>query len=108
MSNKQTIVIPELGDFESVPVIEILVAEGDHVDAESPLITLESDKATMDVPSSHAGRVEKILVSIGQEVNSGDPVAELSLSGEQPDTVSGDEPGVADTAEEPAAAAAPP
>lgn len=88
MSDTQTVVIPELGDFESVPVIEILVREGDQVEQETPLITLESDKATMDVPSSHAGRVEKLLVSIGQEVNAGDPVLELSLGEERPATPS--------------------
>ena len=49
MSEKLTVVIPELGDFESVPVIEILVSEGEQVEAETPLITLESDKATMEM-----------------------------------------------------------
>lgn len=80
MSNIKTIVIPELGDFEGVPVIEILVSEGDHVETESPLITLESDKATMDVPSSHAGIVRKILVKIGQEVSQGNAIIELESS----------------------------
>ncbi len=84
MSETQTIVIPELGDFEGVPVIEILVSIGDRVHKEMPLITLESDKATMDIPSSHAGKVTKLLVSIGQEVNAGEPIVELSLASGQP------------------------
>jgi dihydrolipoamide dehydrogenase len=83
MSNIQTIVIPELGDFDGVPVIELLVSVGDSVDKESPLITLESDKATMDVPSSHAGIIRKILVSIGQEVNAGTAIVELEIKVEK-------------------------
>ena len=79
MSTQQTIVIPELGDFDAVPIIEVLVSVGDRVDKETPLITLESDKATMDVPSSHAGIVSKILVSAGQEVGQGDAIIELTL-----------------------------
>jgi dihydrolipoamide dehydrogenase len=92
MSKTQTIVIPELGDFEGVPVIEILVSVGDRVDKETPLITLESDKATMDIPSSHTGIVTKLLVSIGQEVNAGEPIVELSLASEQPDDESEETP----------------
>jgi len=83
MSNTQTIVIPELGDFDGVPVIEILVSSGEQVEKETPLITLESDKATMDVPSSHAGTVRKILVSVGQEVNAGEAIVELEVSSEE-------------------------
>ena len=83
MSKTQTIVIPELGDFDSVPVIEILVSPGDKIDRETPLLTLESDKATMDVPASHAGTVSKILVSIGQEVKAGDAIVEVEVSAEQ-------------------------
>ncbi len=86
MSKIQTIIIPELGDFDGVPVIEILVSPGDTVDKETPLITLESDKATMDVPSSHAGKISKILVSIGQEVNAGEAIVELTVSTEQVET----------------------
>ncbi len=89
MSNTQTIVIPELGDFEGVPVVEILVSEGDSVELEAPLITLESDKATMDVPSSHAGIVSKVLVSMGQEVSQGDAIVELTLT-DAPAQASGD------------------
>lgn len=80
MSNIKTILIPELGDFDGVPVIEILVAIGDHVEVEAPLITLESDKATMDVPSSHAGIVKNILVSVGQEVGVGIGIVEIELT----------------------------
>ena len=57
MSDSQDILVPDIGDFDSVDVIEVLVSPGDTVDVESPLITLESDKATMDIPSPVAGTV---------------------------------------------------
>ncbi len=94
MSTIQTIIIPELGDFDGVPVIEILVSPGDKIDKETPLITLESDKATMDVPSSHAGTVSKILVSIGQEVKAGEAIVELEVVAEQ---TTGESPAPAET-----------
>lgn len=94
MTQKQKILIPELGDFNIVPVIEILVAEGDLIEQETPLITLESDKATMDVPSSHAGKVVSILVTIGQEVGEGEAIIELEVSAQEDKA---DKPTKADT-----------
>jgi pyruvate/2-oxoglutarate dehydrogenase complex dihydrolipoamide acyltransferase (E2) component len=61
--------VPDIGDFKDVPIIEILVKEGDAINAEDPLLTLESDKATMEVPAPAGGTVEKILVKIGDKVN---------------------------------------
>ena len=63
--------VPDIGDFTDVPVIEILVAPGDEVAPEDALITLESDKATMDVPSPVAGRVEALAVEVGEAVSEG-------------------------------------
>jgi pyruvate dehydrogenase E2 component (dihydrolipoamide acetyltransferase) len=63
--------VPDIGDFDDVPVIEILVAVGDTVAAEDPLVTLESDKATMDVPAPFGGTVKEITVSIGDRVAQG-------------------------------------
>ncbi|MFZ9966670.1 MAG: biotin/lipoyl-containing protein, partial [Steroidobacteraceae bacterium] len=57
MAERILVTVPDLGDFDQVEVIEVLVAVGDAVDLETPLVTLETDKATMDVPSSAAGRV---------------------------------------------------
>ena len=57
--------MPDIGDFKDVPVIEIHVKPGDTVNAEDPLVTLESDKATMDVPAPAAGTVEEVLVKVG-------------------------------------------
>jgi pyruvate dehydrogenase E2 component (dihydrolipoamide acetyltransferase) len=66
--------VPDIGDFKDVPVIEIHVKEGDAVDADDPLVTLESDKATMDVPASSGGVVEKLLVKVGDRVSKGSPI----------------------------------
>jgi pyruvate dehydrogenase E2 component (dihydrolipoamide acetyltransferase) len=63
--------VPDIGDFDDVPVIEILVAAGDTVAAEDPLVTLESDKATMDVPAPFAGVVRELSVEIGDRVSQG-------------------------------------
>jgi pyruvate dehydrogenase E2 component (dihydrolipoamide acetyltransferase) len=63
--------VPDIGDFDDVPVIEILVAPGDTVAAEDPLVTLESDKATMDVPAPFAGVIRELSVEIGDRVSQG-------------------------------------
>ncbi|MGA0707686.1 MAG: biotin/lipoyl-containing protein, partial [Steroidobacteraceae bacterium] len=65
MTERILVTVPDLGDFDQVEVIEVLVAAGDAVDLETPLVTLETDKATIDVPSSAAGRVVEVLVSRG-------------------------------------------
>jgi pyruvate dehydrogenase E2 component (dihydrolipoamide acetyltransferase) len=71
MSTPIDIKIPDIGDFQDVPVIEIVVKPGDSVKAEDPLIVLESDKATMEVPSPQAGTVQDIKVKIGDKVSEG-------------------------------------
>jgi pyruvate dehydrogenase E2 component (dihydrolipoamide acetyltransferase) len=69
--------VPDIGDYKDIPVIEILVKEGDTVEAEQALITLESDKATMDVPSPSAGKVKSIKVKVGDNVSEGTLIVEL-------------------------------
>jgi dihydrolipoamide dehydrogenase len=76
----QEITVPDLGDFEDVPIIEVLVEPGDVVAPEDPLITLESEKATMDVPAPVAGTIETIMVAVGDTVSQGSPI--LTLSGD--------------------------
>ena len=66
--------VPDLGDFADVPVIEIHVAPGDVVSNEDPLVTLESDKATMDIPSPAAGTVRELRVKVGDLVSRGSPI----------------------------------
>ena len=69
------ILIPDIGNFESVDVIEILVKPGDHVNKDDPLITLESDKASMDIPASESGIIKEIKVSVGDKVKQGVAIA---------------------------------
>ena len=72
--------IPDIGDFADVPVIEVHVAAGDTVAAEDPLVTLESDKATMDIPAPAAGTIGEVLLRVGDRVSAGDLVARLESS----------------------------
>ncbi len=74
--------VPDIGDFTDVPVIEVLVSAGDTVAAEDPLIVLESDKASMDVPSPSAGTVGKVLVEVGDKVSQGTPILTLESDGQ--------------------------
>ena len=69
--------VPDIGDFKDVPIIEIHVKEGDSVNAEDPIMTLESDKATLDVPSPAHGTIARLLVKIGDRVSEGSPLLEL-------------------------------
>ncbi len=72
--SKQEIVVPDIGDFESVEVIDVAVKAGDEVEKESTLITVESDKATMDIPAPSAGKVSQIMVTVGDKVSQGSPI----------------------------------
>jgi pyruvate dehydrogenase E2 component (dihydrolipoamide acetyltransferase) len=76
--------VPDIGDFDAVEVIEILVQPGDQVALEDPLITLESDKATMDVPAPFAGTVETVAVTVGDQVSEGDLILLLAGDNLQP------------------------
>jgi len=69
--------VPDIGDFSDIPVIEILVAAGDAINAEDPLITLESDKATMDIPAPQAGKVVELKVALGDKVSEGSVILTL-------------------------------
>ena len=80
MSNLVEVKVPDIGDFDSVEVIEILVKVGDVVKAEQSLITVESDKASMEIPSSHAGIVKSIAVKIGDKVKLEAKIIEVTLT----------------------------
>ena len=71
------ITVPDIGHFIDVPVIEVHVTAGDVVAAEDPLITLESDKATLDVPASAAGTVSEVAIRVGDQVSAGDLILRL-------------------------------
>jgi dihydrolipoamide dehydrogenase len=95
------VTVPDIGDFTDVPVIEILVEVGQEVAEEDPLVVLESDKATMEVPSPSAGKVGELLVKVGDKVSEGSPLVRL-------DGVDGAGPAAEQPAAEPAAPAAEP
>jgi len=80
MSETREVTVPDLGDFADVPVIEVHVAAGDEVAVDQPLITLESDKATMDVPSPFAGTVREMKVALGDKVSEGSPILVLEVA----------------------------
>ena len=74
--------VPDIGDFKDVAIIELLVKPGDTVKAEQSLITVESDKASMEIPSSHAGVVQALKVALGDKVNEGSVILTLQVQGE--------------------------
>ena len=76
--------VPDIGDFKNVPVVEVMVKVGDMVKLEDPLLSLESDKATMEVPSSAAGKVASILVKPGDKVSQGTAIITLEAAGTAP------------------------
>ncbi|MEN9558889.1 MAG: dihydrolipoyllysine-residue acetyltransferase [Pseudomonadota bacterium] len=76
----QQLLVPDIGDFSDIPVIEILVKVGDRVEVEQSLVTLESDKATMEVPASHAGVVTALHVKLGDKVSKGALVVSIDAS----------------------------
>src|SRR6266436_713007 len=88
MANLIEVKVPDIGDFNNVPIIEVLVRPGDRVKTEDPLITLESDKASMDVPSPLDGVVKELKVKVGDKVSEGSLIliaeAELAPAGVAP------------------------
>ena len=78
------IAVPDIGDYTDVPVIEVHVAPGDVVAEEDPLVTLESDKATMDVPATASGKVQDVRVKVGDTVSEGSVVVVVSGDGAGP------------------------
>ena len=102
MSQLIDIKVPDIGDYKDVPVIEVLVKAGDHVEKEQSIVVLESDKATMDVPSSHSGVVKEVKVKVGDSISEGAVVLVLEESG-----AAAPAPAPAVAKAEPAAAPAP-
>lgn len=98
------LIVPDLGSFKDVVIIEVLVKPGDRVEIDTPLLTLETDKATMDVPSSAAGVIEKLLVKVGDKVSEGSAIATVQAEGA---AAAAPAPAAAAPAPAPAKAAAP-
>ena len=77
------LLVPDIGDFKDIDVIEILVNVGDKIEVDDPLIVLETDKATMDIPSTHSGVIEKILVDKGKKVTKGDIICIIEAESQE-------------------------
>ena len=111
MSELKEIVVPDLGGATDVEVIELLVSTGDEVAIEDSLITLESDKASMDVPATHAGKISAINVAVGDTVNEGDVILSLETKAtttpDSTETIESDTATQADNPPQPTAAQAP-
>ncbi len=90
MANSREITLPDIGDFEAVDVIEVPVKVGDSVNAEDTIVTLESDKATMDIPSPASGVVTKLLVNVGDSIAQGAPL--LLMDESEADTSAAEKP----------------
>ncbi len=84
MSNIVEIKVPDIGDFDAVEVIEVLVSEGDTIEPEQSLITVESDKASMEIPASQGGVVKTLKVRIGDKIKEGSVILELESAGSAP------------------------
>jgi len=73
----QNIIVPDIGDFESVEIIEVLVKVGDQIDKNDPVVTLESDKSSVEVPSPFSGKISDLKVKIGDKVSKGTLLAKI-------------------------------
>src|SRR6056300_1508506 len=71
------ILVPDIGDFQSVEIIEVLVKEGDNINKDDPIVTLESDKSSVEVPPPYAGIISKLNVKVGDKVSKGSLLASL-------------------------------
>ena len=95
---KQMILVPDIGDYSDVPVIEVLVKVGDVVEKEQPLLVLESDKATMEIPADAAGTIISIAVKLGDKISKGSIIAEIEASSAAPAVQAAAAPAPAKTA----------
>ena len=82
MSEKK-ILVPNIGDFKDVEIIEVLVKSGQQIKKNDPLITLESDKSSVEVPSTDEGKIKKIIVKIGDKVSEGSEILSLETDGKE-------------------------
>ena len=83
MIKTKEVLIPDIGEFDQVEVIEVLVKSGDSVSVEDPLLTMESDKASMDVPSPFGGIVKTVKIKAGDKVSQNDLILTLSVEGDE-------------------------
>jgi dihydrolipoamide dehydrogenase len=83
------VLVPDIGDFTDVPIVELLVSEGDEVESDAPLVVLESDKASMEIPAPQAGTVKELKVAVGDTVSEGSLIAVLEVAGDAAESYAG-------------------
>ena len=76
----EKLLVPDIGDFENVEVIELLVKEGQEIEKNDPVITIESDKSSVEIPSTFSGKIDSIKVNVGDKVSKGDLILNISNS----------------------------
>ncbi len=82
----EKLLVPDIGDFENVEVIEILVKEGQEIKKNDPTVTIESDKSSVEIPSIFSGKIESINVKVGDKVSKGDLILNISNSNQSSST----------------------
>ena len=80
------LLVPDIGDFEKVEVIELLVKEGQQIKKNDPVVTIESDKSSVEIPSTFSGKIESIKVKVGDKVSKGDLILNISNSNQSSST----------------------
>lgn len=98
----KSITLPDIGNYDNTPVIEVLISPGDRVEKEDSLITLESDKATMEIPSPYSGEIKKVLVKVDDTLKEGDLIAEIEAEEDTEAPAAEEKPAEESTADEPA------
>ncbi len=106
MSNLQTIEVPDIGDFNDVEIIEVLITSGERISIEDSLLTVESDKASMEIPSPFSGEITSVLVSVGDRVSAGTAIAVIALDETAEPSVETSSPSAPEPAAMPTASAA--
>ena len=80
----EKLLVPDIGDFENVEVIELLVKEGQEIKKNDPVVTIESDKSSVEIPSIFSGKIDSIVVKVGDKVSKGDLILNISNSNQSP------------------------
>ena len=80
----EKLLVPDIGDFENVEVIELLVKEGQEIKKNDPVVTIESDKSSVEIPSIFSGKIESIAVKVGDKVSKGDLLLDISNLSQEP------------------------
>lgn len=99
--NQQQIVLPDVGGFDDIEIIEVIISAGDQVEKDDSIITLESDKATMEIPSPYSGKITKVHVEVGTRISEGQVIADIEASTDDDSVESSQQEGAVESSSEP-------